>query len=181
MGRRKRGYLAREVRKAARAMRPDRVFLRFMTGGRYQTVGGLMRGVTHTGRKSIPMRPVPPGSALPTTKAAAKRARATVAQVKGGSKGAPKKTPAYEAAKAIPARNRAVAKKAGVASYAAKKPGARKGPVGRVQVPQRNPDGTFNGSVSFPTFGPAEQAAYERALRGQVDPVQQVRQPRWPK
>lgn len=34
----------------------------------------------------------------------------------------------------------------------------------------RNPDGTFNGSKSLPTFGPAEQAANARAWQGYVPP-----------
>jgi hypothetical protein len=115
------------------------------------------------------MRPVPWGSPLPATKASAQKSRTAAAK-----KAAGKKTPAYEAAKKIPARNQAAAKKT---AAAAKRTGKKAAP-GAVQVPQRNPDGTFNGSVSFPTFGPREQAAYERALRGQLDPVQQVRQPR---
>ena len=186
MAKRKRGYLASEARKAASAMRPDKVLARFFSGGKYQTWGAICRAVARTvlglgvqGGARVPMRPVPPGSPLPTTKAAAQRARAGAAQ---GKKTAAKKQPsAYEAAAAIPARNRAAAKKTAASTAAARKPGARKAATGSVQVPKRNPDGTLDGSVSFPTFGPAEQAAYERALRGQVDPRQQVRQPRWPR
>lgn len=176
MARRKRGYLASEARKAARGMRPDRVLARFFSGGKHATWGGIARAATGTKPpKSIPMRAVPLGSPLPTTKAAAQRARASAAQKKTTAK---KQPSAYEAAKKIPARNQAAAKKAAAATAAARKPGARKSAAGNVLVPKRNPDGTFDGMVSFPTFGPAEQAAYERALRGQVDPVQQVRQPR---
>jgi hypothetical protein len=86
MARRKRGYLASEARKAARAMRPDRVFLRFWTGGKYQTFGGLVRGALGASRQQVPMRAVPPGSPVPKTAGAAKRARAVAAKTASASK-----------------------------------------------------------------------------------------------
>lgn len=158
MGSRKsRGPLA-DLARGWRRMTPSRILLRYMTGGHYETIGGLVRGAVRSAAPSpraIPMRPVPPGSALPVTKEAAERSRAVVKQ---------------------PAK-KAVAKKAG----SAKKAAAKRTAAGRVQVPKRNPDGTFDGSVSYPGFGPREQAMYERHLRGQVDPAQQVRQMRWPR
>lgn len=112
MARRKRGYLAREARKAARAMRPDKVFLRFMTGGKYQTFGGLVRGAVGASSQPVPMRPVPPGSSVPKTEGAAKRARATAA----------KKTAASNAAARQPvikktARGKQVAKRKGKGQF----------------------------------------------------------------
>ena len=158
------------LKRAARAMRPDRVLARFMSGGRHQTFGAIVRSptrVTHTYRMADEQKLT-----------AKQRAVAPSARGRGGAKKAAAKKPAkgdvYAAARQIPGRNQAVAKKAAAA-------GARTGKktaAGTVQVPKRNPDGTFDGSASFPTFGPREQAAYERALRGQVDPAQQVRQPR---
>lgn len=180
MTRRKGGPVS-ELGRGLRQMTPNRVTARFMSGGKYQTWGAIARAVTRTGtgQRSIPMRAVPMGSPVPTSDAAAKRARAAAVKKTASKKSAGKgRSDAYAAARQIPARNQAVAKKAAAATAAARKPGARKSAAGNVLVPKRNPDGTFDGMVSFPTFGPAEQAAYERALRGQVDPVQQVRQPR---
>ncbi len=140
-----------ELGRGLRQMTPNRVLARVASGGKHQTLTGIARaglGLNIQGPRSIPMRPVPYGSPMPTTKASAAKSRAAAA----------KKRPAKKAT--------------------AKKPTVKRTAAGKVQIPKRNPDGTFDGSVSFPTFGPREQAAYERALRGQVDPGQQVRQPR---
>jgi hypothetical protein len=62
-----------------RRMTPNRIFLRLMTGGRYETARGLVRGAVRSSApspRSIPMRPVPYGSPLPTTKASAQKSRA---------------------------------------------------------------------------------------------------------
>ena len=150
MVRKKRGPLA-ELGRGLRQMTPNRVTARFASGGAHQTWGAIFRAALKAPgpTSSTPMRAVPWGSPLPKTKASAARSRASAA----------KKQPA----------KKAVAKKTAV---------GRKTAAGRVQVPKRNPDGTFDGTVSFPTFGAREQAMYERGLRGGVDPVQQVRQPR---
>jgi len=57
MARRRGGYLAREWRRAKRAMRPDRVAARFISGGRHQSFGSILRAptrattVTHKGNR----------------------------------------------------------------------------------------------------------------------------------
>jgi hypothetical protein len=150
--RRSRGPIA-ELGRGLRMMTPNRVLARFISGGKHQTFKGIARaGLGAQPGRPVPMRAVPWGSPLPTTKASAQRSRA-----------AAKKQPA----------NKVATKKT-----VAKKAVAKKTASGKVQIPKRNPDGTFDGSVSFPTFGAREQAMYERGLRGAVDPGQQLRQPR---
>jgi hypothetical protein len=160
------------LKKAAKAMLPNRVLARLFSGGRHQTFGAIVRSpskVTHAYRMADEQKLT-----------AKQRTVAPSARGGVGVKKAAAKKPAkgrgdvYAAARQVPARNQATAKKNAAAAKKAGKTAA----AGRVQVPKRNPDGTFNGSVSFPSFGPREQAAYERALRGHVDPGQQVRQPR---
>lgn len=146
----KRGPLS-ELGRGLRKMTPNRVFARFISGGKHQTLTSIARagvGMSAPSPRAIPMRPVQPGSPLPTTKASAQRSRAAAAKKQQAKKATAKKAPRKKTA------------------------------AGKVQIPQRNADGTFNGSVSFPTFGPREQSMYERGLTGWVDPGQQVRQPR---
>jgi hypothetical protein len=143
MATRKRGHLEREWRKAVRAMAPNRVLARFASGGKHQTFSAIARaglGLNVPGPRSIPMRPVPYGSPLPTTKASAAKSRASAT------------------------------KKAA----AAKQPVIKQTARGK-QVAKRKAKGQFDGSVTLPG---ADLTAYRRAVAGQVDPAQQVRQPR---
>lgn len=81
MARRNRGPIA-ELGRGPRYMTPNRIAARFFSGGRYQTLGALVRGALHANPpspRSIPMRPVPWGSPLPTTKASAAKSRAAAA------------------------------------------------------------------------------------------------------
>lgn len=142
--RRKRGPLA-ELGRGLRQMTPNRVTARFASGGKYQTWTALVRGATRStvpGPRAIPMRAVPRGSPLPTTKASAAKSRAAAAK-----------------------------------KQAAKQPVIKKTAGGK-QVAKRVGKGRFDGSVSVSTFGPREQAMYERGMAGYVDPGQHVRQPR---
>ena len=62
-------------------MLPNRILARFLSGGKHQTLGSIARaGMKAPGPQSIPMRPVPWGSPLPTSEASAKRARANAAK-----------------------------------------------------------------------------------------------------
>lgn len=142
MAKHKRGYLEREWRKAVRAMAPNRVLARFASGGKHQTFTGIAKaglGLNAPGPRAIPMRPVPYGSPLPTTKASAAKSRAAAAKKQG-----------------------------------AKQPVIKKTAAGK-QVAKRKAKGHFDGSVVLPG---ADLTAYRRAVDGQIDPVQQVRQPR---
>jgi hypothetical protein len=162
------GYLGSKARRAARQMMPHRVLWRFAFSGRAfpsrrRVKARFAERTVATGSREDYER-MRAAAGRPAKKTAASKTAVT----KVGGKG---RGDVYAAARQIPARNQAAAKKTAAGSK-------KKTAAGRVQVPRRNPDGTFDGSVSFPSFGPREQAAYERALRGQVDPVQHVRQPR---
>lgn len=158
----------KELKRGLRKSTPSHMVARAASGGRHQTVGAWVRSYG---------KPISTHRMADEQKLTAAQRR--VAPSERGRAGAAKKTAgkrpnAYEAAAKIPARNQAAAKKNAAAAKKAGKGTAS----GRVQIPKRNPDGTFNGSVSSPSFGPREQAIYERQLAGWVDPAQQVRQPR---
>jgi hypothetical protein len=173
---RKRGPLA-ELRRGLRKSTPNRMLARFLSGGRHQSFKSIAKGYgkpVSTHRMADEQKLT---DAQRRVAPSARGRRGAAKKTAARKKTAVKKPDAYAAARQIPARNQAAAKKT---AAAAKRTG-KKTAAGTVQVPRRNPDGTFDGTVSFPTFGPREQAAYERALRGQVDPVQQVRQPRRPR
>lgn len=81
MARRKRGPLA-ELGRGLRKMTPNRVLARFASGGRHQTLGAIARAglkMQAPTPRSIPMRPVPWGSPLPTSKASAAKSRTAAA------------------------------------------------------------------------------------------------------
>jgi hypothetical protein len=118
--RRKRGPLA-ELKRGLRKSTPNRMLARFVSGGKHQTFGAILRAGMRAnvpGPSAIPMRPVPRGSALPKTEAAAKRARSA-------------------------------AKKAAVSKQAVKQPVIKKTAVGK-QVAKRGAKGRFDGSVVLP-------------------------------
>lgn len=164
------GYFKSQAKRAAREMLPHRVLWRmFGPGTAFPTR-------KHLKRKYLTERTVATGSRqdyermLAAAARPAKKNAAKTAAKKPAGKGC---GDVYAAARAIPARNQAAAKKS-----AATPKGGKRTTSGRVQIPKQNPDGRFDGSVSFPSFGPREQALYERAQSGWLDPAQRVRRPR---
>lgn len=156
--------LKQKARYAARSMYPNRVTARLMSGGRHQTLGAWLRShvappgqrtfrMADEGKLSDAQRLAPPS-----------QRRGTAPRKKAAKKQSP-----YEVAKQIPARNRAQA-----ATIAKKAAGSGK----KKQAYRQKKDGTMNGSVTLPG---ADLTAYRRAVAGEVDPRQQVRQPRWPR
>lgn len=146
-------YLRSEYRKAKRGMRPGKVFLRVTSLDQVVKLGR-----TTTTRVNATTRQQDLARA---NRAAAKKTAA--------KKTAGKRQDPYAIAAAIPGQNRTAA--AQMAKAAQPRKGARTAKsTGVSVVPVRNPDGTFNGSKSLPTFGPAEQAANTRAWQGYVPP-----------
>jgi hypothetical protein len=154
----------RGLKWVVRQMAPHRVAWRAISGGRpLPSRKRLKRRLTArtvaTGSQEDYQRMLAAAN-QPAKKAAVAKTSAKKATGKG-------RGDVYVAARQLPARNQAAAKKSAATT--------KRAAGGKVQVPQRNADGTFNGSVTFPTFGPREQAMYERGLTGQVDSIQQVR------
>lgn len=127
------------------------------------------------------------GASKPRTKMSPAARQKQVATMQRKSAAPAKKTAAkktakrdpYAAALAIPGQNRAAAAKMAKAAQPAKKAAStRTGKTASSPVPVRNPDGTFNGSRSVPTFGPAEQERNRQAWTGYVDPSLRVRNSR---
>jgi hypothetical protein len=150
-------YLRSEYRKARRAMRPDRVFLR---GSSLDQLAKLR----HTQTKQVNEQSRRTDLAR-ATKAAARKAPA--------KRTAAKRTDPYAVALGIPAQNRELAARQAKAAQPAKKTagGRTRKTTATTVVPVRNPDGTFNGSQAVPTFDAAAQDANRRAWTGQVDPA----------
>lgn len=148
-------YLRSEYRKAKRAMHPGKVFLRVTSLDEVVKLGR-----TTTTRVNASTRQADLQRAQKKTAAA---------QKKTAAKKTAKRADPYAAARQIPGRNRAAAAKMVKATQPPK--GARTAKrTGASVVPVRNPDGTFNGSKTVPTFGPAEQSANTRAWQGYVAP-----------
>lgn len=78
MAKRKRGPVA-EFKRGLRKSTPNRMLARFLSVGKHQTLSSIARagmGVDTSGPRSIPMRPVPWGSPLPTSEKSAQKSRA---------------------------------------------------------------------------------------------------------
>lgn len=148
-------YFKAEARKAWRDMSPLKAL------GRVMSVPEIKAGLrTTTTRVNASTRQADLQRAQKKTAAA---------QKKTAAKKTAKRADPYAAARQIPGRNRAAAAKMVKATQPPK--GARTAKrTGASVVPVRNPDGTFNGSKTVPTFGPAEQAANTRAWQGYVAP-----------
>jgi hypothetical protein len=153
--------LHRAYRKAKHDMRPDRA------AGRVLSIPEIKAGLRTSTRTSAASRKkqIAKGKVVPTKKTAAKKTT--------------KAADPYAAALGIPAQNRAAAAGQAKSAQSAKKAAApRTAKAASTPVPVRNPDGTFNGSRSVPTFGPAEQERNRQAWTGYVDPALRVRNSR---
>jgi len=161
MARRRRSPL----KKALHAMAPHRVLWRVMSGPEVvraarSTFGTFTRTSAASRKKQIAK-----GKVVPTKKTAAKKTA--------------KRADPYAAALGIPAQNRAAAARQAKSAQPVKKAAApRTAKAASTPVPVRNPDGTFNGSRSVSTFGPAEQERNRQAWTGYVDPTLRIRNSR---
>jgi hypothetical protein len=127
--------LRKKARYAVRSMYPNRVLARLMSGGKHQTIGAWTRSyVTPPGPRTFRM--------ADEVNLSDRQRLLPPSQRKGA---APRKAPAkkqspYEAAKQIPARNRATAVKAAKKTAAAGKPKT---------TYKQGKDGKMQGSVNL--------------------------------